>query len=200
MDSPVRQNIVRQLASGVSVVWVLLESGDKKADDAAFSQLIGRLKYLQKVTDLPPAVDGGGGEGPNPSNSPVPLKIDFRAIRVSRKDPMEVGLVAQLTHVIPELDSVRSPIAYPVIGRALIMEALYGKDLNQANIDNWTLFAVGSCSCQIKDQNPGIDLLVSADWDTLFDSVNKPLAASSPGKANPGNSAPQAAGSQPTTK
>jgi len=193
MDSPVRQNIVRQLASGVSVVWVLLESGDKKADDAAFSQLANRLSYLQKVIDIPPPADNGGNDGesgPDPLNVPVPLRIAFHAVRVSRNDPKEVGLVAQLVNLMPELLSVKSPIAYPVFGRALVMQPIYGKKFNDLNIDVRTQFAAGACSCQVKDQNPGVDLLVAADWDSLFESVNKNKIRSSPEKTNSTNPVP----------
>jgi len=177
MDSPVRQDIVRKLISGDSIIWVLLESGDKKADDAAFLQIATRLKYLRKIIELPAADNNGGGgieEGPDPRNTPVPLKIAFDVIRVSRSDPKEVGLVAQLTNVAPDLLSIKSPIAYPVFGRALVMAPIYGKNLDVAHIDNWTEFAVGACSCRVKDQNPGIDLLVSADWDNLLGAVRKP--------------------------
>jgi hypothetical protein len=73
--------------------------------------------------------------------------------------------VAQLLNVVPDLQSVKSPIAYPVFGRALLMSPIYGKYLDHAHIDNWTEFAVGACSCQVKEQNPGVDLLVTADWD-----------------------------------
>jgi hypothetical protein len=29
-----------------------------------------------------------------------------------------------------------------------------------------TLFLAGACSCQVKEQNPGFDLLIDADWDS----------------------------------
>ena len=190
LDSPAREKIVRQLASGVSVVWVLLESGDKKADDAAYLQLTNRLAYLQKVIEIPPPADNGGNDGesgPDPLNVPVPLKIAYSAVRVSRNDPKEVGLVAQLLNVVPNLQSVKSPIAYPVFGRALTMQPIYGQKFKDSSIDIRTGFASGACSCQVKDQNPGVDLLVTADWDSLFQSVNKNVKRPSPEKTNPTN-------------
>jgi hypothetical protein len=169
LDSPVRQNIVRQLEAGVSVVWVLLDSGDKKADEAAYAQLTKRLEYLGKVVSLPAADNGNeSNEGPDLTNTRVPLKIAFSVIKVSRNDPKEVGLVAQLLNVFPDLLSVKSPIAYPVFGRGLVMAPIYGIKLNEVHIDSWTEFAVGACSCTVKAQNPGIELLVSADWDNFL--------------------------------
>jgi hypothetical protein len=31
-------------------------------------------------------------------------------------------------------------------------------------IDEDAIFLVGSCSCEVKEQNPGVDLLMQADW------------------------------------
>lgn len=174
LDSPARQQVVHQLESGVSVVWVFLDSGDKKIDDAAFGQFTGRLKYLQKVVELPAADNGNQiEEGPDPNKSPVPLKIAFSAVRVSRNDPREVGFVAQLLNVIPDLHAIKTPMAYPVFGRALMMAPLYGENLTNAHIDRWTEYAAGACSCQVKDQNPGFDLLVTADWDHFLGTVQQ---------------------------
>jgi NAD(P)-dependent dehydrogenase (short-subunit alcohol dehydrogenase family) len=52
-DSPVRQEILDRLGEGQSAVWVLLESGDKAADDAAEKLLKERLDYLLGVLSLP---------------------------------------------------------------------------------------------------------------------------------------------------
>ena len=30
------------------------------------------------------------------------------------------------------------------------------------------MFLIGKCSCQVKDLNPGVDLLMAADWDNLM--------------------------------
>ena len=32
-------------------------------------------------------------------------------------------------------------------------------------MEDLTLFLSGACSCQVKEQNPGFDLLLSADWN-----------------------------------
>ena len=52
-DSPVRRQIIQQLAEGQSAVWVLLESGDRAKDDAVAALVETRLKYLMSVMTLP---------------------------------------------------------------------------------------------------------------------------------------------------
>ena len=41
-----------------------------------------------------------------------------------------------------------------------------GVDLNEKLIEDLTVFLSGPCSCQVKDRNPGFDLLLSADWES----------------------------------
>jgi len=37
--------------------------------------------------------------------------------------------------------------------------------LNEGFIEDVTHFLLGSCSCEVKAQNPGWDLLLNVDWD-----------------------------------
>jgi hypothetical protein len=40
-----------------------------------------------------------------------------------------------------------------------------GKGIFEDTIALASRFVVGPCSCQVKDQNPGFDLLMNVDWD-----------------------------------
>ena len=42
---------------------------------------------------------------------------------------------------------------------------LIGKGINARMIDQIAGFVTGACSCQVKAQNPGTDLLIQKDWD-----------------------------------
>ncbi len=57
MDSPMRQELARRLLGGDSIVWLLLESGDKAQDDKAAALLLGELPPLQTSLQLPPPDD-----------------------------------------------------------------------------------------------------------------------------------------------
>ena len=45
--------------------------------------------------------------------------------------------------------------------------ALVGRGINEENIEESCQFLVGACSCEVKSQNPGADLLVRANWESV---------------------------------
>jgi hypothetical protein len=60
---------------------------------------------------------------------------------------------------------VTGPIVYPLYGRGRALVAFTPENLNADNIAQAAMFLCGACSCEVKALNPGVDLLVSADWD-----------------------------------
>jgi hypothetical protein len=111
LDSPARRSLVNHLASGESAVWVLLESGDKGADERAAGMLEAELARLRADLKL---------SEPEPRDllsTTIPLKLSFVVLRVTRSDPAEARLVEMLLGGEEGLDKVRGPIAFPVFGR-----------------------------------------------------------------------------------
>jgi len=45
-----------------------------------------------------------------------------------------------------------------------MMYALVNKGINSWTVSDAGNFLAGPCSCQIKDSNPGLDLLMSVNW------------------------------------
>ena len=162
LDSPVRRNIVQMLLSGEAVVWVLLESGDKRRDDEAAQLVETELRKLERTLMLPE---------PSPLDPPInpdlPLKIAFSTVRVSRSDPAERALVNLLLNANPNLPSTPEVMLFPVFGRGRVLPPAVGKDIRAAAIQEMATFLVGPCSCEIKDQNPGHDLLMTANWSSM---------------------------------
>lgn len=161
--SPARQELARKLTSGASAVWLLLESGDGKADDAADKLLRAELAQLEKDIELPPA-----DETAPDLKSPVPLKVSFSVLRLRRDAPGEAMFVRQLLAVEEGLAEVKGPIVFPIYGRARALCALHGKELTRDWVADSAGFLCRKCSCTVKRLNPGADLLVSADWAGLI--------------------------------
>jgi hypothetical protein len=67
----------------------------------------------------------------------------------------------------PDLAAVREPIVFPIFGRGRALYALVGKGIRAETIEQAATFLIGKCSCQVKEQNPGTDLLLTADWKAL---------------------------------
>lgn len=174
LDSPGRAELVRRLVGGDSVVWVLVESGDPSRDEPFAKALEKRLRYLQQVVALPPTDpnDLSSRLGPGPE-----LRVRFSILRiagwnggaqVSRESagaPHEESfLVPFLAGVKSGLAKERGPWAAAVFGRGRVLGAWPAADLGDEQIEEVTLFLAGACSCQVKRQNPGWDLLLKVDW------------------------------------
>lgn len=167
LDSPARTELARRIGDGESAVWLLLESGDKTKDDAAAKVLESRLAYLGSVLALPKLDDQDIKNG-LVSVPEEGLKLAFSVLRLNRKDPAEQALVSMLLATEKDLNDQHEPIAFPVFGQARVLYALVGKGINHETIDTAANFLIGSCSCQVKEMNPGTDLLMTVDWKKVL--------------------------------
>jgi hypothetical protein len=164
ITSPARGEIATRLSSGDSAVWILLESGNVAKDDEAFLTLEQQL-----------ALDAPWLKVPTPEELEVKadvlervkirLQNKFSVIRVKRDDLKEQLLVQSLLGSEPDLREYEEPIAFPVFGRGLVLYGLVGKGIAPDTIRAASSFIAGPCSCQVKEQNPGFDLLLDFDWD-----------------------------------
>ncbi len=163
--SPVRKRICEGLVDKDSVSWVFLESGEPAVDDAKFSMLESELLRLEKAIKLP-EIDAADLK--DLSKSPEELKIKFTAHRLSRKDSSEAAFVSMLlateSDLREEFDK-GSPMAFPVFGRGRVLYALLGDGIAASTIEEASRFLAGACQCTVKADNPGVDMLVSFDWD-----------------------------------
>jgi hypothetical protein len=166
IDSPARREYISRLTKGHSAVWLLLESGDAKADDAAEAVLKERVAYLGSVLKLPELSEEDIANGLI-SISGSELKLEFSLMRVSRKDPKESAFVKMLLGVEDDLQDLKAPMIFPLFGQGRALYALVGAGINNETIDAAAIFLSGKCSCQVKEQNPGVDLLMSANWPEI---------------------------------
>lgn len=163
VNSPARRSIVERIANEDSVVWVLLESGDKEADQKAADTLNTRLKYLADVLQLPELSEADIANG-LVSVGADGLKLKFSSIRLSREDAKEEAFVDMLLSTEDDLKEIDAPMVFPIFGQGRALYTLVGNGINNETIDQAAIFLVGSCSCEVKEQNPGVDLLMTADW------------------------------------
>ena len=94
------------------------------------------------------------------------MKIAFSLVRLGRQSPGEEILVQLLLNTEEDLTTeyASEPMAFAVFGQGRAMWALVGKGITEENVADVCAFLVGRCSCQVKDLNPGVDLLFAADW------------------------------------
>ena len=171
-DSSLRSELVRRLADGQTAVWLLLESGQSEKDEAAAKLLLARLKTLEQELKLPELTEASE----DMLLAATPLKVAFSLLRVPRGEA-EQPLMQMLLHSEPDLAERSDPIVFPVFGRGRALWPLVGAGITEDNIHDSAAFLVGACSCEVKDLNPGFDLLLAADWGSMLSQDGQPLIA-----------------------
>lgn len=168
LDSPARRQVARRILEGDSAVFVLLEIGDAKQDDAAARLLESELKELEKALKPPAPPDGFWDDPIYDAQGPPPLAIKFSVLRLSRSDAAERVLINMLLGSEPDLHELKEPMAFPIFGRGRALCALVGKGINVENLEEICAFLAAPCSCIVKYQNPGVDLFFTVDWDAAL--------------------------------
>jgi hypothetical protein len=165
IDSPLRRQISKRLMAGDVAVFVFLECGIKKKDDEAFALVEAAVKGLPKTVARPNTSPEMPEEQSADNKTDDLIPVSFTLLRLSRDDPQEKIAVEVFLQSEADLKSFTDPIVFPVYGRGRALYAFVGKGINEDNIRGAFAFLTGPCSCQIKEQNPGTDLLLAADWE-----------------------------------
>jgi hypothetical protein len=159
LQSPKRQKLAERLIEGQTAVWIFVESGNADKDKAALQLLEQELetatRELKEQTQSMPDEFG------------VPeVTYSFSTLSVSRSDPNEHMLLTLLLNSEPDLDEYADePMVFPVFGRGRALFTLVGEGITSDNIRESIYFLTGPCGCEIKMLNPGVDLLMAANWD-----------------------------------
>ncbi len=160
--SPIRQEIAEKLLDRHAGVWLLLESGNRNKDNQARRTLEEELPRLENTLKVPdPSEEYGIDLGD------IHTDIEFYMLTLNRNDPDEQMFINMLLGIERDLkDYEDEPIVIPIYGRGLMMYALIGEGINAWTLADAGEFLTGPCSCQVKAGNPGVDILMSIDWDS----------------------------------
>lgn len=161
LDSPARKKIVESILAGDSFIWVIADNGSPQ-DAVEVERIEKRLRFLEQVAALPiqDPNDPDSQLGPGP-----PLRLKFTTLRLHRDDPAEKVLLKMLAGPKGELDPASTSFAAPVFGKGRVLGAWPLALLDDATLEEASMFLVGRCGCRIKNENPGWDLLLNVDWE-----------------------------------
>lgn len=164
-QSPVRKKLAEKLAQGDCCVYLVLEGKSEakvatKEAGETLTKMFADLKAGKiELLSPPPKNDNVEGEPTKDESTPT---ASF--ITVSRDDPAEAWFVKTLLGVESDLYTFNEPMVFPVFGRGRALPPFIGQGIRRDLLIEAMEFATGACSCTVKDQNPGVDLLVTADW------------------------------------
>jgi hypothetical protein len=94
-----------------------------------------------------------------------PFKNIINVVELSRNSPEESHFVSLLLNVEDDLKTIHEPMLFGVFGRFKALEPLLGKGITEENINLMIGFLTADCSCLIKDNLPGTDILCTNKWD-----------------------------------
>lgn len=173
IDSPTRRQLVKDILSGVSVVWVFLPGKDPAVNETARKALQSTLDEAKQKIKIPDGVvthdqvsEGQfSGDPDDIIDGDIPLKIDFSILEVARDDPAEAAFVDMLLSIEDDLhEFTDSPMLFPVFGRGRFLEPLIGRGITRDTMLSYCVYLCGACACEVKHQNPGMDLLIATNW------------------------------------
>jgi len=91
--------------------------------------------------------------------------VKFSLVRVPESARNEAVFLNMLAGPKSELQESKETWLAPVFGRGRVLGAWPAEGFGDEQIEEVTLFLLGACSCQVKNLNPGWDLLLQVDWD-----------------------------------
>ncbi len=172
LSSPLRSKVAEKLVAGASAVFVLVECEDSELNQRVEATV--RLGVQQAMTEIsiPEGVIPRFGANEYLQQHPeaslddvlrcdVPLKVEFEIARLTFDDQDEKALRAMGSGLAA---SASGPWLIPIFGRGRMLDAIDAKELSSQTVMNACQYMVGECSCTVKTQNPGVDLLMSANW------------------------------------
>ncbi len=180
LNSPARRELTELLADGNAAVLVMLAGEDEEANKLAEQVTAGVVAKASdgQISMTPGAAMFATPDAPLPSDTATeepchqPNTPTLAMVKVSPDDPNEQWLVRCLMSVEPDLGEYKGqPMVFPVYGRGRAMPPYLGQGITEENLTECLAFLCGACSCMIKDQNPGADLLVRYDWDRAAEAM-----------------------------
>lgn len=139
-SSPLREVIAKELMAGKLCVLLYLKCGEIEKDEM-------------------------GLEVVNISVEESPYGSVTRIVELDRDNADESELVSMLLNVESDLKQINEPMLFGVFGKFRALEPLLAKGISQDNINLMLNFLTADCSCLIKDDLPGMNILFNASWE-----------------------------------
>ena len=139
-SSPLREKIAAELMAGKLCVMLYLKTDNDGKDEKG-------LNTLRRAI----------------ASSPFGKIITV--VELSRNSRDEHHFASMLLNVEDDLKDIQEPMLFGIFGRFKTLEPLLGKGITEENINLMVDYFTAECSCLIKDDLPGTDILFPDKWD-----------------------------------
>jgi len=140
ITSPLREKIAAELMQGKLCVMVYLKTDNPEKDEKGLTTLKRTI-------------------------AASPFGKIITVFELSRNSKEEADFASLLLNVEDDLKGIQEPMLFGVFGRFKALEPLLGKGVTEENINLMIDFLTAECSCLIKDDLPGTDILFTNKWD-----------------------------------
>jgi hypothetical protein len=190
---PMHREIARRLLAGDSAVWVLLTCGDAKRDAAARKMLTATLKEMEEAIKLPHELDPNDSSYEEAMNTNIALRVRFTLLEVPGQSVEATMMRQALRSITTNAVTTTDPVAIPVFGRGLALDAVSGAVLEPEVVQSACMFLCSACSCSVKEMRLGVSLFIPFDWDAVV-TRGEPAGEALPPLTVPGAAAASAGG------
>jgi hypothetical protein len=182
VDSPIRREINERIEQGHAAVLLLVTGKDAQANARAEKEVAAIVQAVAEGKIVPPKLPGddssaedASADEPEPA-APPPLKVQplkVASLKLDRDDPKERWLVRCLLQVESDLADIEEPMVFAIYGQCRANPPLVGDGIDSEQLTKQVMFVLGPCTCTIKEQNVGLDLLTRFDWQAVALSLAK---------------------------
>jgi hypothetical protein len=176
---PAATALNNKLTADNTCLFIVLAQEDADATKVAQQTVAAVIKKLQAgEIDLAPQTPAFAAEettdGPAAETEPgVKNAYAAEMFTVRRDNPQDAWFVRQLLAIEPDLPELTEPMVFPVYGRGRALPPFVGKGITEDNLRQCLYWISGPCSCTVKDQNPGAELLTRKDFEALAEALTE---------------------------
>ena len=139
-SSPLREKAASELMAGKLCVMLYLKTDNKEKDEKGLRELrsaIGTSPFGHIIT----------------------------VVELSRNSREEHHFASMLLNIEDDLKDIPEPMLFGIFGKFKALEPLLGRGISEDNINLMIDYFTAECSCLIKDDLPGTDILFTNQWE-----------------------------------
>lgn len=139
-SSPLREKVAAELMAGKLCVMLYLKTDDDEKDEKGLNVLNNAIRSS-------------------------PFSNIITVVELSRNSRDEHHFASLLLNIEDDLKDIQEPMLFGIFGRFKALEPLLGKGISEENINLMIGYFTAECSCLIKDDLPGTDILFTDKWE-----------------------------------